>query len=97
MNDAAPSVGRKAITEEAQGFMTAFPDMRVSFDKLSQDGERVLFHWTLTGANTGPGGTGNKVRISGHESWRFGPDGLVAESLGRFDAAEYAHQLAHGV
>jgi len=96
VNDAAASVGRKAITEEAQGFMTAFPDMRVSFDKLGQDGERVLFHWTLVGTNTGPGGAGKKVRISGHESWRFGPDRLVAESLGHFDPAEYARQLAQG-
>lgn len=97
VNDAAPSFGHEAIIEEAQGFMTAFPDMRVSFDKLGQDGERVLFHWTLTGTNTGPGGSGKKVRISGYESWRFGPDRLVAESLGHFDAAEYARQLAHGV
>ncbi len=97
VNEAAPAVGRKSITEVAQGFMTAFPDMRVSFDKLDHQGERVIFHWTLSGANTGPGGTGKKVRISGQENWRFGPDRLIAESLGRFDAADYARQLAHGV
>jgi hypothetical protein len=37
------------------------------------------------------------VRFSGYEEWTFTADGLVAASLGHFDAAEYARQLAHGV
>lgn len=39
---------------------------------------------------------GNRVRISGFEEWTLGADGLIAESQGRFDQAEYEHQLAHG-
>ena len=50
----------------------------------------------MTGTNTGPGGTGKAVRFSGYEDWRFGPDGLIAESLGHFDAADYRRQLAEG-
>lgn len=96
VNDGAPAVGRVAIAEVAQGFITAFPDMLVFFDRLERRGERVHFHWTLTGTNTGPGGTGKFVRVSGYEDWRFGTDGLVAESLGHFDAAEYDRQLQHG-
>ena len=61
----------------------------MTFDKLEPRGDRTEFHWTLTGTNTGPGGTGNRVRISGYELWKFGPDGLIAESKGHFDAAEY--------
>ena len=49
---------------------------------------------TLIGTNTGPGGTGNRVRVSGFESWRFGPDGLIVESQGHFDSADYMRQLA---
>jgi hypothetical protein len=49
------------------------------------------------GTNTGPGGTGNRVRISGFEEWRIGDDGLIAESQGHFDQAEYDRQLEHGV
>lgn len=90
------AVGRAAIAEVAQGFMTTFPDMRVSMDRTHAEGDRVIFHWTLTGANTGLGGTGKFVRISGYENWRFGNDGLIAESLGHFDGAEYARQLAEG-
>jgi hypothetical protein len=89
-------VGRAAITASAQGFMTAFPDLVVVMDSLKVDGPRATYHWTLTGTNTGPGGTGRPVRISGYEEWRLGPDGLIAASLGHFDAAEYARQLAGG-
>lgn len=94
INDGAPAVGREAITAAAQGFMTAFPDMRVTNDRTYAEGDRTIFEWTLTGRNTGPGGTGAHVKISGRESWRFGDDGLVAESIGSFDSAEYERQLA---
>lgn len=94
INGGTPAVGRAAITAAAQGFMTAFPDMVVRMDRLDVDGERATYHWTLTGTNTGPGGTGAPVRISGHEEWRIGADGLIAESQGHFDAADYQRQLA---
>lgn len=94
INEGTPSVGRTAITGAAQGFMTAFPDMIVSMDKLDVDGRRATYHWTLTGTNTGPGGTGKAVRISGYEEWRIGADGLIAESQGHFDVADYERQLA---
>ena len=97
VNDGAPAVGRAAITEVARGFMTAFPDMVVTMDRLVRKPPVVEYHWTLTGTNTGPGGTGRRVRISGYEEWRIDPNGLVAESKGHFDAAEYERQLQHGV
>jgi len=96
INDAAPSVGRGAITKSAQGFMTAFPDLVVKMDSVKESGSDITYRWTLTGANTGPGGTGKSVRISGFEHWRFGPDGLITESKGHFDAADYQHQLSAG-
>jgi hypothetical protein len=96
INGGAPSVGRTAIADAARSFMTAFPDLRVFFDDLKVNGPRIEYHWTLTGTNTGPGGSGNKVRISGHESWKFSADGLVEESLGYFDSAEYQRQLTAG-
>lgn len=96
VNDNAPAVGRDAITEVAQGFMTALPDMQVLMDDLGTQGDRLMFRWTLVGTNTGPGGTGRRVRISGFEEWRIGPDGLIAESLGHFDAEEYRRQLEGG-
>jgi hypothetical protein len=97
INDGPPAVGRAAIAREAQAFMTTFPDMVVTFDKLEPRGDATAFHWTLIGTNTGPGGTGNKVRISGYEEWRIDRDGLIAESKGHFDSTEYKRQLNFGV
>lgn len=93
INGGAAAVGRAAIAAAAQSFMSAFPDMAVAMDRLERKEGRVEYHWTLTGTNTGPGGSGRAVRISGYEQWRIGEDGLIAESLGHFDEAEYQRQL----
>jgi predicted ester cyclase len=86
-----------AIAELARGFMRDFPDMIVAFNKLEQRPNGTAFHWTLTGTNTGPGGTGKRVRISGFEIWKIDKDGLIAESKGHFDAEEYERQLKQGL
>jgi hypothetical protein len=88
INDGDPSVGRAAITEAARSFMVAFPDMQVLMDDLRLEGEGAEYRWTLVGTNTGPGGTGKNVRISGLEEWTIGDDGLIAASRGHFDQAE---------
>ena len=93
VNNGSPSIGRAAIAATARGYMTAFPDMLVKMDRVTQEGSRTRFHWTWTETNTGPGGTGKAVRLSGYEEWTFGPDGLIAESKGHFDAAEYERQM----
>ena len=87
----------RAIAEVARGFVTAFPDMELTMDKVIPLSQGALFRWTLTGTNTGPGGTGQSVRISGYEEWQLDADGFIAESKGHFDAAEYERQLQHGV
>lgn len=93
----APAVGRTAIIEVAQGFMTAFPDLRLLMDDILMESDRAVYHWTFSGTNTGPGGTGHRVRFSGFEVWKFGDDGLIAESQGHFDRADYERQLERGV
>ena len=93
INDAEPAVGRAAITAAARGFMTAIPDLVLVMDSLEVHGSHAVYGWTLTGTNTGPGGTGNRVHISGYEDWAIGVDGLIAESQGHFDEAEYRQQL----
>jgi hypothetical protein len=97
INDGPPAAGRKAIAQVARSFMTAFPDLCVIMDDLRLQDDEPEYYWTLSGTNTGPGGTGHKVRISGFEKWRIGADGLIASSQGRFDAAEYRRQLEQGV
>jgi uncharacterized protein (TIGR02246 family) len=90
VNDGAPAVGREAITQVAQSFMTAFPDLHLTMDGLSIDGENAIYRWTLEGIYAA---TGKRVRISGYEEWLIGADGLVSRSLGHFDADDYARQL----
>ncbi len=93
INSGSPSRGRGAIEEAARGFMTAFPGMTVRMDDLLVERNRAVYQWTLEGVNSGPGGTGRAVRISGFEVWRIGEDGLIAESRGYFDTAAYSAQL----
>jgi ketosteroid isomerase-like protein len=93
INDGAPNVGRAAITEAARSFMTGFPDLNIEMDGLEYAGGQYRYRWTLTGTNTGPGGSGRKVKISGFEEWTIGADGLITASLGHFDAADYDRQL----
>jgi steroid delta-isomerase-like uncharacterized protein len=101
VNDEPPAVGRAAIAEVARGFMKTFPDMVVTIDDVTPEspvGGRsscdAAFHWTLTGTNSGPDGTEKRVRISGYELWKIDKDGLIAESKGYFDSAEYERQLS---
>lgn len=68
VNDDPAAVGRNAITQVVQSFMTAFPDLSVMMDDLLFRGDVVEYHWTLIGTNTGPGGTGRWVRIGGSET-----------------------------
>ena len=93
VNDGEPAVGRKAIADVAQSFMTTFPDMMVYLDSLSYEEEGVKFHWTLTGTDAGPEGKGNKVKISGYELWQMNDDNRIENSLGYFSAEEYERQL----
>lgn len=90
VNDAPPAVGGRAIGDIARGFMRDFPNMTVTCDKIQPARDRTAFHWTLTGTHAA---TGKHVRISGCELWKFSNDGLIAESTGHFDAAEYERQL----
>jgi uncharacterized protein (TIGR02246 family) len=93
INDGEPSVGSAALTATAQSFMTDLPDMVLTMDSVRSVGDGAKYHWTLDGTNTGPGGTGNTVHISGYEEWSFSDDGLIERSLGHMDSAEYERQL----
>ncbi len=93
INDAPPAVGWPAIAAAAKQFMTAFPDLLVEMDRLVINPDHAIYHWTLTGTNSGPGGTGRKVRITGQEVWRLTPQGQIAHSQGSFDQSDYNRQL----
>jgi nuclear transport factor 2 (NTF2) superfamily protein len=82
------------IEEVAQGFVAAFPDIQVFMDDLVLRGDGVVeYRWTFTGTSAE---TGQSVRVPGFEEWTISADGLIAESLGHFDQAEYDRQLREG-
>lgn len=91
VNDGPRATGRAAIAEVALGFMTTFPDLEVRLERLVTTSAAVEYHWRLLGTASG----GRRVNITGVEAWQLGPDG-IAESRGRFDAADYALQMGEG-
>jgi nuclear transport factor 2 (NTF2) superfamily protein len=91
INGGAPS----GIAEVAKAFIAAFPDIEVFMDDLVlRDDGSVEYRWTFTGTSAE---TGNSVRVPGVEQWVIAPDGLIAESRGRYDQAEYDRQVQHGI
>ena len=74
---------RLPFWDVAGSFMAAFPDMVISMDDVIEcEDEHIEYHWTLDGKNTGPGGTGNHVRMSGFETWTMCSTACVASSVG---------------
>lgn len=90
VNGQPPAVGREAIASVAREFMTTFPDLEVLFDDLQLLDDYVEYHWTLRGTHAT---THYPVQVSGFEVWRFAHDGLIAESQGQFDTADYQRQV----
>ena len=97
INGGTPSTGRAELAATARSYMDAFPDLNVSVDHVFVAGDAVFWAWTITGANSGPGGTGHRVRVSGIEVWTIGSSGLVSNSIGYYDADTYDRQVAHGI
>jgi SnoaL-like polyketide cyclase len=80
----------------ARSFIDPFPDIQVFMDDVVFNDQTVEYHWTFTSTNTGHGGTGKAVRISGLEEWTLGDDGRLVESRGSYDEGEYDRQLEYG-
>ena len=83
------------IAEVAEAFIAAFPDIEVFMDDLvlREDGT-VEYRWTFTVTSAE---TGQSVRVPGFEEWTVASGGLIAESRGHYDQAEYDRQLKHGI
>jgi nuclear transport factor 2 (NTF2) superfamily protein len=81
------------IESVAESFVAAFPDIQVYMNDLVVIDDVVEYHWTFTGTSAE---TGKFVRIPGFEEWTIGADGLIAESRGHYDQAEYDRQLREG-
>ena len=93
INNGTPSAGRDQLAATVKSYMEAFPDMILVMDSLIEDSGTYKYYWTFSGTNTGPGGTGNKVKFSGFEHWTMNDNGLVQTSIGTYDAVDYNKQV----
>ena len=83
------------IADVAEAFIAAFPDIEVFMDDLVlRDDGSVEYRWTFTGTSAE---TGKSVRVPGYEEWTLARNGLIAESRGHYDQADYDRQLQHGI
>jgi len=86
INGGTPAEGRAAIGEVAGTFITQIPDLHLEMDGLLIKDQGAVYRWTLTSA-------ARSLRISGFEEWTIGADGLIADSQGHFESADYQRQL----
>jgi len=90
INTGDPMNGRDDIAAMVRGFAAEFPDMTLSLDGCCAAADDGIYIWTFEGTHRD---SGNRVRFSGWEAWKFNEAGQVASSLGYYDEDEYAHQL----
>lgn len=93
---ATRDVGLKEDQDAARGWRSAFPDLKMSVDKILVDGEFVTVLWSGGGTNTGEGNglpaTGNKLKGRGITIWRIS-GGKIREEWSEFDNMRILQQL----
>lgn len=88
--------GRDADREATKGWHQAFPDLRITVDKIIAEGEHVAVRFVAEGTNTGSGNglaaTGKHVRIPGMTIFRI-VEGKIVEEWPSFDQLDFMRQL----
>ena len=84
--------------DEASGrhLRSAFPDLKVSVDRIIAEGDMVALHWSAVGTNTvavpGFPGQGKRVAVDGMSFFRFA-DGKIVEEWSTYDNLTIMKQL----
>lgn len=84
--------------DEASGrhLRSAFPDLKVSVDRIIAEDDMVSLHWSAVGTNTvavpGFPGEGRKVSVDGMSFFRFA-DGKIVEEWSTYDNLTIMKQL----
>ncbi len=94
INAGEPTTGRTAIAEAMGSFFLDFPDLVLRMDDLRFGGNQAIFLWTLIGTNSGPGGTGNFVKVPGWQNWILSDDPLIVRADCGYDAEDYDRQIS---
>ena len=94
------TVDLKTDQEAVHAEKKAFPDLRISVQKMVAEGDKVAVLWTFQGTHTGSGyeglpPTGTRVEVRGITIWRI-VDGRIVEEWSSFSETEaYIRMFAH--
>jgi len=92
-----PMQGPEALEEAARGYMTAFPDLRVTVNSYVVDGLRLAQEWTSTGTHKGEilgiPPTGRWVKTYGALVTTCDDEGRVIEGSVYWNPLEMLRQL----
>ncbi len=91
INAGTPWHGREGVAAMAAEFFADIPGLALRCDGVRRANAHLLYLWTFTGTHAA---SGKPVHVIGWEEWQLGADGLIASSLGWFDADDYARQTA---
>lgn len=90
------SLGLKEDQDAARGWRQAFPDLKVTVEKLVAEGDLVTVLWVGRGTNTAAGNglpaTGKPVELRGITIWRIA-GGRIREEWSAFDRLSMMQQL----
>jgi steroid delta-isomerase-like uncharacterized protein len=92
-----PLHGREAMKAAAQGYMAAFPDLRLEVTSQTFEAPRLAQEWTATGTHRGElmgmAPTGRPVMSYGATIATFDEDGLIIEGSAYWNPLVTLHQL----
>jgi steroid delta-isomerase-like uncharacterized protein len=90
-------VGREAITNDYKQIYAGYPDIKLGFSRVWQNGNVEVAEWTVTGTNGGPWqgkpATSRPVGFKGASVYTFGEDGLIKEERRYYDMTTIQNQL----
>jgi steroid delta-isomerase-like uncharacterized protein len=91
-----PLMGPEGLKRQAEGYRTAFPDMRLTIDDAIAEGDRVVNRWSARGTHQGElfgiPATGKQATVTGITISRV-VDGRLAESWISWDTLGLMQQL----
>lgn len=81
--------GMKAFMAQVHA---AYPDFAITSNQRAYGPGVAFVQWTVTGTDSGEGGTGNPVEVSGATMMRFA-DGKITHEIVFFDTASLMRQV----
>lgn len=95
-HDLAGDIGREENRRSTEGWREAFPDLRITIDKILAEGDLVTVRFIGEGTNTATGNglpaTGKSIRIAGMTIFRI-LDGKIVEEWNSFNELDFLRQL----